>query len=148
MQKWQVGVAAFLLTFLYPSTAWTVEVRDLSIEFKHFDASGQFAELPGEKVKDGLALNFSLGVLGPLYWDNQVHALTTDAQYRLVGWQFEVGVAVFPCLDVFYFHHSQHVLDGHHPLLSFMVEDAVGFRWILAGPLRRADRSPAFFGTE
>lgn len=122
------------------SEAEATDVRDLSIEYRHFHKSARIAEMPGYQAKEGLAINFDLDLIGPLYWNNTVHATTDPGQYRAVGWLFEFGLRpsmYFPRgwdgLEIYYEHHSQHVLDAKHPWMKFPVNDSVGFRWVIMG---------------
>jgi hypothetical protein len=126
------------LLALWPVQGLATGVRSLSIEYKHFVGKTIFPEMPNYVAKEGLALSFNTDLVGPLYWNNRIHSMTDSGQYRLVGWQFELGVRAtdylpkaWDGLELFYGHHSQHILDGHHPLVKFPVDNAVGFRWTI-----------------
>lgn len=59
-----------------------------------------------------------------LFMKNRWHMTTTNHQVRHVGWQYELGATLVPgSIDLFYRHHSQHVLestnmDSRFPLLD------------------------------
>lgn len=47
-----------------------------------------------------------------LVFDNNVHAASTDNQYRAVGWQYRLGLMLGPKVELYWDHHSQHILDA------------------------------------
>lgn len=113
------------------SAAWSAELKKLDITYQRFHQSNIIPEMYPHKAKEGLSLGFDVSLYGPFYWNNVVHALTDAGQYRLIGWQFELGVSPWQSLDLFYIHHSQHLLDSHHPFVKFPVNDSLGLRWRL-----------------
>jgi hypothetical protein len=104
-------------------------IHDASLEYSLFTHDPVLLELPNNIGKDAIALNMNLALLGPLYWDNQVHMINAypGPSPKWVGWLFETGLR-FQVLDVFYRHHSQHAMDGVGPLGRFPVQDALGVR--------------------
>jgi hypothetical protein len=90
--------------------------------------------------KGRVALNADFRMLGAGYWKNQVHGEGTDSAFKTMGWHFEVGINITSYLDLFYEHHSRHVLDqgdAHHSShdgsttsSKFPVEDSYGIRMI------------------
>ncbi len=85
-------------------------------------------------------VDFNLRILGAGYWDNNVHTEGLRGQVKTVGWHFEMGAHVTPYLDMFYEHHSRHVMEGDQPLYYdhkindykrgvFPVEDSYGIRF-------------------
>jgi hypothetical protein len=119
-----------LAVFLWAFVAQAVELRDLSIDYDDFHDGSRIAEMPGFKPKEGLAVNVKIDLLGPIYWNNRVHAVTDPGQYRLIGLKFELGVRVFESLDIEYRHHSQHLIDAVGPT-KFPVEDSLGVHWTI-----------------
>lgn len=93
-------------------------------------------------------LNMRLNFLGPVYWDNRVHTETAQSGVRTVGWWWMVGLRLHPQLDVFWEHHSRHILDQPNPTeysyenrssRNFPVEDSYGVKLnIYEGPKGRS----------
>lgn len=79
-----------------------------------------------------------------LYWENRVHMDMIPAHVKSVGWQFEVGLQLGRKLDLYYGHHSRHILDEPEPEWLrdfnknnvFPVRDVYGFRFNLYGRRR------------
>jgi hypothetical protein len=129
-------LAAVLVSALLIGNAWPAEITYVDIEYQHYHPSGRFPEMPNYRAKEGLALDFNTQLLGPVYW---IHALTDPGQYRLVGWNFELGVNPLffvpydyaKAFQIYYEHHSQHILEDHHPYVKFPVNDSLGLRWVI-----------------
>ena len=77
----------------------------------------------------GAAVLFDLRVARYFYWKNNVHMLATDAQVRAVGWEFEQGLNASKYLDVFYYHHSQHILERERPTRGYPLTNEYGVRF-------------------
>ena len=114
---WLIGMACILY-----AVSSEAKVDELSVEYQKFIAPERayIAEMPGERPKEGLALNMNLSGWNRIVWQNQVHATTTNAQYRLVGWNFLLGIQLTDWAMVAFRHHSQHLLDkagsSHFPV--------------------------------
>lgn len=96
------------------------------------DDQGQYIQM-----RDGAAVNFTLSLLGPLYWKNRIH-MDNDARTntpRHVGWDWEGGIHVpYLPLDIYQHHHSRHGLEYQSPYeTKFPVEDSYGIRLQLIG---------------
>lgn len=94
----------------------------------------------GEEWLGGAALNFNLNLLEykpnwNLYWDNRVHMDGTQVQVRHVGWQWDMGASAGEHVDLFYKHHSRHVMD-EAPTAGYPLRDAVGIRIKIVGGRR------------
>lgn len=84
---------------------------------------------------DRAALEWDLRLLEYGYWRNNVHTETAGkgGTVRTVGWEWEAGVEIGNYFDIFYHHHSRHIMeapaedrfDSHN---DFPVEDSVGLR--------------------
>jgi hypothetical protein len=99
--------------------------------------SARFPEMPQYQAKESVSLGLDLALVGPIYWNNLIHTMTDDSQYRFVGWWFEFGLRSsqlpfyprsWPGIEAFYQHHSQHILEDRHPSMRFPVNDSIGFR--------------------
>lgn len=88
---------------------------------------------PGESWKDGAAVDFNLTLAAykdyRLYLDNHVHMEDTDVQVRHVGWQWEAGFDLDKA-NLFWYHHSQHVLDDSIQGRQYPLENFYGLRVI------------------
>lgn len=134
-----------LLTLLLASSAqanW-VEVDHLSIDYTHFFPKSRAPlisnnGLPDRELGNRVGIDLNLALPATLYFGNRIHGesdvdtVNGGGQFRSVGWEFEFGTKILPQMDVYYHHHSQHVLD-HSYDFGFPVEDGVGFRLNLIG---------------
>jgi hypothetical protein len=74
----------------------------------------------------GAALDLDFDILryGPyaLYWQNNVHMDATNVAVRHVGWEYELGARLGKHFDLFWYHHSRHIMDtdreGPFPLTN------------------------------
>lgn len=101
------------------------DVRELSIEYNRLHESSRVAEMFPHKPKESLALNMNIDIIGPLHWDNTIHATTDDGQYRMVGWQFFFGINPLKWIDIGYRHHSQHIMGAPELPMGFPIEDSL-----------------------
>lgn len=110
--------------------AHAVELKSLGVQYDRFVGKTIMPEMPIWEAKEGMGVLFDVDLTHSFFWNNRVHALTDSGQYRLVGWEFSLGTSPWRSLDLFYHHHSQHILDGHHPEFKFAgVQNSVGFTW-------------------
>ncbi len=120
MKQWFVA----LILGATCANADVLELRDVALQYKHFVDAGRDPMLDApQKDEYNLALNMDL--LGAGYWNNRVHTKTDPAQFRVVGWELQIGAHLSNSFDVFYNHHSQHLLDKVGPN-GFPVEDSIG----------------------
>jgi hypothetical protein len=128
--RWVVGV----ILMLVPVNAWTgqmIEARELSLTYRKFHDSSRHPLLYRTKPDSGIDLDVNMDIARYFFWDNKIHALMDQHQYRLVGWNFKVGLRVFQSLEVQYEHHSQHLLEDRYPYAPYPLEDSIGFKLIL-----------------
>lgn len=133
-----VILLAFGSGVLWSKLGWGAELDRLTIEYGRYHPSGRFAEMPMHRAKEALGVEFDMKIFGPVFWRNRIHALTDPGQYRLIGWQFAVGADPFfwqpdlkDHLELFYRHHSQHLLEDNLPDMKFPVNDALMLRWTI-----------------
>lgn len=135
-----------LLGFIYKCEAGASELKLLDVESLDITIAkfgcNREPMTPQYECRDYLgrvAANFNLRLFEHGYWKNQVHTEGLEAQVKTVGWHWELGVRVHSALDVFYEHHSRHVMEGDQPLYynerldqqargKFPVEDSYGIR--------------------
>ena len=152
-----VVVAGGLLFFLSSAMAHCDEVtgldlQEVSLEYKSFSSGGRDPLITQNGLEDRaldkeVDLNVNIDILKYLYWNNTVHSMTdrfTDGgagQFRLVGWDYKLGVRIFDSLHVQYEHFSQHLLDTTYKHGDFPVQDSLGFILYIYG---RPDRKGVF----
>lgn len=89
--------------------------------------------------KGRVAFELNLRLLEVGYWDNDVHTEGIDSQVKTVGWHWETGLHITKKFDLFYEHHSRHVMEGLQPRIydynsqqhiqqKFPLEDSYGLR--------------------
>jgi hypothetical protein len=106
-----------------------LDVEEVSLDVKKINKYRN-GNLPqdAEHIKYGGSFNLNLSVLKFLHWDNRIHMAGTDSQIRYAGWEFRTWVPVTRYLQIFYYHHSEHVLERE--MREYPIEDAVGVRLI------------------
>jgi hypothetical protein len=115
------------------------ELREASIEWKHFVSPGRDPLLFPEIHKDGLNLNVDIDVLKWAYWNNTVGSLSTASQYRAIWLHTELGVRLSSYVDFEFSHTSTHLLDREQSLLPrYPVEDSVVLKLYLIRPSQSA----------
>lgn len=133
-----------LMSILFAQVALSEEWRLLDLERFAFEAykiedhrTADFVYADpqhshgNETWRGGSAVVFDLNLASfrdlTLYLNNRVHGEGTTAQFRQIGWQYELGAHIGPKVDVFWFHHSQHLLDikGEQ---KFPLDNFFGFR--------------------
>lgn len=67
-------------------------------------------ELTGHWTR-GAQFNLDLRMFCYFSWKNKIHMDGTSAQLRNAGWEFDLSFDRFQ-FQPFYYHHSQHALDG------------------------------------
>lgn len=87
----------------------------------------------GEHWDKGAAVNFNLDLMKyaeySWYWRNRVHGEATERQFRQIGWQYETGLEVHNYVQVYWYHHSQHVLDDAGAYGKYPLDNFVGVRY-------------------
>jgi len=106
-----------------------VKIGDVYIEGKHFTHARtpllQQNGLNGPKQELNLQVDSVL--FSYFYFNNRIHSQTDERQFRVVGWNFKLGISIWRNLDVEYEHFSRHLLD-RNPAFDFPVQDSIGFR--------------------
>lgn len=119
------------------ATARADVLKEFGIDYNRFHKGGRSIEIPGYEPKESISVHFNINLLGPIFWQNRVRALTEDGQYRYVAWNFVLGIQVTRGLQVGYEHLSQHLLDTTdivYPGGKFPVNDSVTARWEIVLP--------------
>lgn len=114
MRTFLVFTATLVLLLLAPrAMAWDlVELGDISIEHKAFTYANSLPFTSDHIATSETNLNLDIAFLGGGYLRNKINSMTDPSQYRLVGWNWELGARVTDWLEVGYWHFSRHELDG------------------------------------
>jgi hypothetical protein len=128
------------MLFPVTSQAWDIfELREVTIDYKSIEFGStdpvfQSSGLQNREPDKYLGVNINLDIFHYFYMNNLVHG-TSDSptdksgngQFRIIGWQYELGLHFTEFLDLTYGHHSQHLLD-YQGTNHFPVENYIGFR--------------------
>lgn len=107
------------------------KLDELSINYKRFIGETRHPLFLNSKQKEEVDLNFNTTILNYMFWDNTIHSMTDDSQYKIVGWNLKIGVRLFDNLDFQAEHFSKHLLDETYSVMRFPVENSIGFKWTL-----------------
>lgn len=105
------------------------ELREASINYKYFHASGRDPYLYRHKLKEGLSLNLDIDLGKGFFWDSLIETKTDPGSYRYIGYNFKLGFRLIPSLDIQYEHFSKHLMEDKYPHMGFPVEDSLGLKW-------------------
>ena len=64
-----------------------------------------------ERFNHGANFNLNLRLCKYAFVENRLHFLGTESQIRAVGWEYRAGFDIGKYLQVFHYHHSQHILE-------------------------------------
>jgi hypothetical protein len=132
-----VGVVtlAVLLCRMSDAAEWhVIDLDGVYVNYKQFMPGGRDPLVTenglGHHMDKELNLHFDSTILKYGYWNNMVHSMTDEdvnghGQFRVVGWNFQLGAHLCKYLDVQYEHYSQHLMDAQLPY-GFPVQDSVG----------------------
>lgn len=120
-----------LLLLLLSTNAYAFEFMALDkayVDYAHYTwAREPFLAQAGFVPTDKIDLHVDLNLLSNVvFFQNMVHSEMDKSQYRLIGWNYKLGVHVNSTIDLFFEHYSQHILDA--PTVSPNTFDAIGFR--------------------
>jgi len=115
-----------------------VEIKDLYIEFKQFTPDSRNPMItnngiPNRIMDKEINLHLDMDILRYLYFENMIHSMT-DApidggcgQFKVIGWNFRVGIHIWKYIDLQFEHYSQHSLDNVLPF-NFPMENSIGVK--------------------
>lgn len=151
-KKLYVGLAVLIIIAcsialaLQPAEArefHVLELKEVSMGYKDFfdGAYDPFLNESGmaDRQKDKqVNLFINMDVAKYFYWNNRIHGTTDEGtdgygkgngkgQFRMIGWNFQLGVRPFSRVKLEYEHHSQHMLDWDRKA-KFPVEDSIGIK--------------------
>ncbi len=135
-----VGIACILWAQCVDAREFKlIELRETTIAYRSFLPGGSDASitdngLSNKTLGEEVNLHVNVDFARYFYLNNRVHG-TTDkdattgegGQFRMIGWNYSLGVRLSSYLNVEYEHHSQHALDHTLPR-HFPLEDSIGFK--------------------
>ena len=116
-----------------------IQLDKFSLQINRFTCNVEYQtpDIPCSQYLGRVSTNFDLSIGDYLFWRNTVHGEGTHSKFMTVGWHWEFGVNLIDGLQLFYEHHSQHVMDRNQPYFydkdrdevyqkKFPVEDSIG----------------------
>ncbi len=137
-------LAFFMVSFTANAQEWKLlDVDSMNIEVARFKCNRE-PMTPQYNCADytgRVSANFNLRVAEVAYWDNNVHTEAIESTVKTVGWQYELGLHITKSIDLYWEHHSRHIMEGEQPLHvnertgvvgrdRFSLEDSFGVRFI------------------
>ena len=125
-----------LLSFLNIASAASdkVKVDNLYLEFtKAYGTNTEDFNIPDRKISNYLNLGFNFTFDEFLFWNNKISSTISSAQFRKVGWEFEIGVVPVKGLEVYVAHESEHAMDMVGYKGSYPQMNSIGLRLNLIG---------------
>jgi hypothetical protein len=107
--------AVFLILALsFPKIANSdaLELQEVYLNYKKFsgDTRTPYLQLPGledHSLDHELNLNVNMDFWEHFYWNNTIHALN-DGDYRVIGWNWRIGLHFTDYIDFGWNHFSEH----------------------------------------
>ena len=134
-----------LIILLFPITSQArtfklFEVNEINLEHKIFLPGSRYPLITnnglGNNLEKELNLNLNIDVLKYGYFNNHIHSMTDISpganygQFRLIGWNFHIGIRLTNFLNIEYEHFSQHLLDAQFPY-DFPLQNSVNIKLFL-----------------
>lgn len=125
-----------VLLILSPGCATSpVELQEINVDYKVFNGDTRTPYLQGipgledHSLQNQLDLNVNMDFLEHFYWDNTIHSLN-DGSYRLIGWNYRIGLHINEYIDFGWWHFSEHYTDFTSPY-GFPLQNAWQFKIFL-----------------
>lgn len=92
-----------------------LNLDEVYINYKSFvgETRTPYLEVPGlegHSLQNELNLNINMTLVDHFYWNNTIHSLN-DGEYRLIGWNYRIGVHITDYVDFGWYHFSEHYAD-------------------------------------
>lgn len=108
-----------------------VHLDEATVDYAQFQSGARIPELPNTDVpKERLDVGINLGFLKYGYFNNTIHSLTSQDQFRLISWEYQAGVHVGSIADVYLEHRSEHLLD-EQGTSRFPVQNLYGVKFYI-----------------
>lgn len=138
----------FIITTLffnsYSSRADFIELNEIKVSYVNFFSGGRdplisYNQNPNKLLDLDVNTNFATY----FFWNNKIHSMSDNSQFRVIGLNTLLGLRIFDFMDLYYYHYSQHLLDtatyqygGGFPLL-----DGIGINLYLFQKKNKKDSS-------
>lgn len=107
-----------------------LDVDELSMDYYSIkDNKHPYFDEFQDEWTEGAALNFDLSVLKYFKWKNRVYENSANQQVRQVGWKWDLALDLGKYVNLFYEHHSTHVVDSGRKAHTYPLENYYGVRF-------------------
>lgn len=109
---------------------YSLFLEEASVDYARFKDDSRDPVMYPYTPKERLDTNLNLSLLKYGFINNTIHSETDKDQFRIIGWQYQMGVHIGPWIDLYAEHFSQHLLDteGTRP---YPVTNALGVKIFL-----------------
>jgi hypothetical protein len=131
---------AFTVSSLNAAEYRLLDVDQLDMSYEKF-TKRRDAQAPQYGLKDWdhrVSMDVDFRLLRYGFWENWIHTEAIPGKVKTVGWDWKLGANLGRYVDVYYHHHSQHVMDEPQIETGNPVEDSYGFRLKFIDRPRRA----------
>ena len=128
-------ILLILLILLFPVKSFAndlnswhiIEPNSLYVDVMHYTWASEPFMQPKFTPNERLDLHVDLDLLGKVaFFNNMIHSETDRDQFRLIGWNYRLGLHLGDSIDFFLEHFSQHILDATPQYNN--TYDAIGLR--------------------
>jgi len=125
---------ALLFCFYFPATCSgeLFQLGDVYMHGKFFSRGSRnlmiTQNVPNQSLTKELNLQVDTVILDYVYWNHKIHSQVDNRQFRVIGWDFQIGITLLQGIDLEYGHFSKHWLD-FNTSVEFPVEDYFGFKF-------------------
>lgn len=138
--KYLIFCLLFLPSQLYARSYLNLDEMSLKLTKFGCNRELQTPDIPCTDYIGRVGVQFDLSLIDDwVYWKNQVQSEGVSAKFMTVGWHWELGFNLGPIIDVFWEHHSRHVMDREQPYywddrthsvqqIKYPVEDSYGIK--------------------
>lgn len=96
-----------------------LNLDEVYINYKSFvgETRNPYLQIPGledHSLQNELNLNINMTIVDHFYWDNTIHSLN-DGEYRVIGWNYRIGVHITDYIDFGRNHFSEHYINFVSP---------------------------------
>jgi len=131
-------VESILLLFLLASTATAspFQLRESWAEYHDYETGSRHLMVDwqdGRRLSKEINLHLNTDLMKVGYFDNEIWGLMDKkksggaSRFRVVGWNYRLGIRAISFLDLYYQHTSSHVLDKKPPF-KYPVTDSWGVK--------------------
>lgn len=120
----------FLLLFLVSLDVHGSQINSMSIGLEPIVISARSLKLnPGQELSSRLYFDFDFDFIqDAIYTRINISSLSDQSQHRQVELNYEMGIYLLD-LEIYYRHHSGHLLDDVYKNSNFSLENIIGLRY-------------------